>query len=245
LITSTGNPRVKEIRKLARARERKAVGLTLLEGPHLAEAAVAAGAGITEVWVEEGDREGAGLAARAGLVPTIVSSEVLRAIATTENPRGPVATMSVPSLVPVSGVDTVVLWNIGDPGNAGTLIRSAAAFGWQVAMGPDSIDVWAPKVLRAGAGAHFSVRIAGIADLDELRAAGLTVIAGAARGGHDPATVDRRPIALLIGSEPHGLPEAIVATVDEVVTIETAGSVESLNAAVAGSILMWSLRPPG
>lgn len=243
MITSTANPRVKELRKLSRGRERKTRGLTVLEGPHLAEAAIAAGAEIAEFWIEDGDRGGAELAARAGVVPTFVSSAVLRAVATTENPRGPVATMTIPPLLPLTAEDTVVLWNVGDPGNAGTLIRSAAAFGWRVAVGPDSVDVWAPKVLRAAAGAHFSVEIAGAGDLDELRSTGLGVVAGVVRGGKDPKLLDRRPIALLIGSEPHGLPEPIVTGADATITIEMGDGVESLNAAVAGSILMWALRP--
>lgn len=245
MITSTANARVKELRKLSRSRERQARGMTLLEGPHLIAAAVQGRADIREIWIEEGDRFGADLAARAGIDPTETTTAVLNAIATTEAPRGPVAVMAIPPFGPLSVADTVVLWNIADPGNAGTLVRSAAAFGWQVAVGPGSVDVWAPKVLRAGAGAHFVVTLSRVSDLDDLRRAGLTTVASTPRDGEAPAPLDEAPAALLIGSEARGLPDEILAAADRRVTIETDAAVESLNAAVAGSILMWQMSVSG
>jgi TrmH family RNA methyltransferase len=245
MITSTGNPRVKEVRRLARGRERRAQGLTLLEGPHLVEAAVAAGASIREVWLEADDGQGADLAARAGVEPMVASPEVLKAISTTETTRGPIAVVAVPAFAPLSDADTIVLWNVADPGNAGTLIRSAAAFGWQVAVGPEAVDIWAPKVLRAGVGAHFSVAISSIDTLDELRRAGLSIVASTPRGGRRPDRLHSGAMALLIGNEPRGLPDEVVAAADHTVTIESGEAVESLNAAVAGSILMWRLSGSG
>lgn len=242
MITSTSNPRVKDVRRLSRGRERRSRGLTLLEGPHLLEAAVGAGAELREIWVGEDDEVGADLAAGAGVDPTLASPHVLEAITTTETTRGPIAVLAIPPFSQLSSGSTVVLWNVRDPGNAGTLVRSAAAFGWRVAVGPESVDIWAPKVLRAGAGAHFSTEICRVDDIDELRRAGLVIVATTPRGGRHPDDLEPGPLALLIGNEPVGLPEGILAAADERVSIATSDSVESLNAAVAGSILMWSMR---
>ncbi|MEX1271440.1 MAG: RNA methyltransferase, partial [Acidimicrobiia bacterium] len=136
-VRSTRNPRVTAAARLRRARERKRLGLTLLEGPHLLEEALAAGAEVLEVF---------GLGSPQPAVPNWVevTEDVLIRLADTESPRGPVAVMRIPPAVTATR-DHLVL-GVSDPGNAGTLIRTAAAFGLDVAFGSDAVDPWSPKV---------------------------------------------------------------------------------------------------
>jgi TrmH family RNA methyltransferase len=135
-----------------------------------------------------------------------------------------------------------VLWELSDPGNVGTLIRTAAAFTLDVITTPGTADVWSPKVLRAGAGGHFDVGLAPVGSIDALKELGYRVIAAVARGGAWPDEVQiRSPAALLIGNEAHGLPEEIVVAADIRVSIPMPGGIESFNAGVAGSLLAYTL----
>lgn len=235
-ISSPQNDRIKGVRRLQRAAERQATGRTLLEGPHLLEAALAAGVLPEAVFVAEGD-----------LLPAIdtevvtVSDRVLDAIAPTETPRGPIAVIDVPEPDALRSEPTVVLWEVATPGNVGGLIRTAAAFGWNVAR-HGGADPWSPKVLRAAAGSHFAVPISEVEDLGELSAAGLAPVATVAGGGVPPESIEvSGPIALLVGNEARGLPQGIVDAADAALTIPIPGA-ESLNAAVAGAIAMYALR---
>jgi TrmH family RNA methyltransferase len=226
--------------RLHRGRERRKRGLTLVEGPNAVAAALEAGAGIESMFALASDAIAREIASEGRCAVTWVAPSVLSRIADTEHPRGPVAVLRTPDAAPLTPTDTVVVAGVADPGNTGTLIRSAAAFGFAVVVLPGSADPWAPKVMRSAAGAHFSAPITfGVpVGADDLRAAGLGVVASTPRGGGDPGELGEAPIALLVGSEAHGLPDDVVADADAVVSIETA-RVESLNAAVAGSILMY------
>ncbi len=250
-ITSPRNPRVAAAAKLQRRRERDATGHALIEGPHLLEAALVAGVGVLEVFTLEGatPREVAGAAA-AGAAVHQITAAVLARLAATDHPRGPVAVIRVPAAGHLRRHDTVVLWDVADPGNAGTLLRSAAGFACDVAVTPRTVDLWDPKVLRAGAGAHFGrvlVRL-GPDPLGELYAAGLAPVAAVVGGGEPPsqALAGTDPIALLVGNEPHGLPAPVVSASSASVTVPMPGGTESLNVAAAGAILMYErsrLRP--
>lgn len=198
-------------------------------------AALAAGVVPDVVFVADGD---AVLDIATEVI--VVSNDVLDAIAPTESPRGPIAVIDIPDPHPLEAKQTVVLWNVATPGNVGTLIRTAAALGWSVALHAGA-DPWSPKVLRAGAGAHFAVPIAEVADLAALRSAGLTPVATAPEGGVEPGAVTvQGPVALLVGSEAAGLPAEIIDQAESVVTMPMRGA-DSLNAAVAGAIAMFVL----
>ena len=134
MITSTHNPRIAAVRKLRRTRERRATGLTTIEGPFLLEEALAGDVEIREVFARPDDGAAADLCATAGLEITAVSPTVLSSLAGSVSPRGPVAVIATPPSAELDRVDTVVLWNISDPGNAGTIIRTAAELGFQVAV---------------------------------------------------------------------------------------------------------------
>lgn len=172
---------------------------------------------------------------------TIVDERVMRRLAPTETPRGPVAVVRIPdSSPPAPDRHLLVVWGVSDPGNVGTIIRSAAAFGLGVAVSHDGADPWSPKTLRAGAGAHF--RLPSLSLIDGLQPlAGHHLAAAVVSGGVDPHRLGRGPWAFLIGREAHGLGSEIVERAEEKVTIPMPGGVESLNAAVAASILAYAV----
>ncbi len=231
-VRSPRNPRVAAAVRLHGARERKRTGRTILEGPHLIEEAVAAGAEIQHVF-------GVGAAPRElqDLAWIEVTADLLDELAGTESPRGPVAVMSVPDPQPPQR-DHLVL-DVADPGNAGTLIRTAAAFGLDVVCRRGAVDPWAPKVLRAAAGTHFRTRIG----VDQVTAGVIaTVVAGGIPSHELGSHLARdRVWSVLIGSEAHGLADSQVAGADLRVSVPMSGGTESLNAAVAGAIVAYEL----
>jgi TrmH family RNA methyltransferase len=172
--------------------------------------------------------------------------------ATTPQPLLAVVRLPLSELeaITVDGL-VLVLHNVRDPGNAGTLIRSADAAGASgVVFSGHSVDPFNPKTLRASAGSVFHVPVA-VAELEDaiavLHAKGATVYATVVRGGVSHRDVDlRAPSVVLIGNEADGLDEATLAQCDGAISIEMAGESESLNAGVAGSLIafeaLWQRR---
>ncbi len=238
-IRSVKNARVAAAIELRRTRTRRRRGATLLEGPHLLDAAASAGASISVIFALTDDHHSRDLAATVGAEWIPVTPVVLRRLAPTEHPRGPVAVLEIPPARPPSR-DTLVL-AVRDPGNAGTLIRTAAAFGLDVVVADGAVDPWSPKVLRAAAGAHFHVAVGrGIPP-------GWKTIATIPRGGSElddlGSLLDpRHRWAILVGDEAHGLPPELQASADVAVSIPMEGETESLNAAVAGALVAYELR---
>jgi TrmH family RNA methyltransferase len=239
-VRSARNQRVAAAVRLRRAGERRQARQTLLEGPHLLRMAAAVAARVGPVFALADDTVTAHLVAEAGYELVEVTQPVLDRLAPTQHPRGPVAVLSIPDSVPIKDRHAVVLWGVGDPGNAGTLIRTAAAFGFGVIFGPGAVDPWNPKVLRSAAGAHFATPIElGLSGLDALRTRGFLTVATVVGGAVGPSQLPRTDrLAIVIGDEARGLPGALVAACDLKVTIPMQVGVESLNAAVAGAVLM-------
>jgi TrmH family RNA methyltransferase len=215
---------------------------TLVEGPNVVSAALTARVIPVEVYTVEGGA----LVERcraAGSTVVEVSSSVLEAISTTIEPQDPLGVIAIPEQREIEALKTVVAVEIGDPGNVGTLIRTAGALGWQIAL-IGGADPWSPKVLRASTGVQLLHPAVGVASLEPLLTVGLRPVATTVSGGIDPGSLaEEQPIALLIGSESHGLPPALVEQCVASLTIPLSGDVESLNAAVAGAILMYALTP--
>ena len=241
MIESTRNPRVVRAARLHRVRHRRETGQTLLEGPNVIGGALVSGL-IPDLLFSLDSDELSDRARAAGTEVVLVSEAVMGKLAGTENPRGPVAAVSVPESSPVAAVDTILLCGISNPGNAGTLIRSAAAFNFQVVATPDTVDLWSPKVLRSAVGAHFVTDVVTGCSPEAVAAAGVVLVAlvAADDGMADPEEADR-PIGLMVGNEARGLSPQLLALAGSTLTVPTSGAVESLNAAVAGSIAMFAI----
>jgi len=230
------NRRVAEAARLHRAEERRSRRLTLLEGPHLVEEAVKAGLPLVDIFALPDDPDAARWARSAEIELVVVGEEALRRLSSTQTPQSPVAVMQIPQRPLDPGRSVLVAWQIADPGNLGTMIRTAAAFGLDVGVMAGAVDPWSPKVLRAASGGHFQTGVAAIEDLGTFQA---IKVAAVLTGGSSPRTLPAGRLALLIGSEAHGLPGAVVDTADVLVSIPMAGAAESLNAAAAAAILAY------
>jgi TrmH family RNA methyltransferase len=190
---------------------------------------------------------------RAGAEIVDVSGTVLNALSPVNSPTGVVASARRPSVDGNAILDpppALVLAAIGlqDPGNAGAIIRSAAAAGATgVVLDESSADPWGWKALRASMGSAFHLpvlRSRAVASLvTEWRKAGVRIAATVPRGGTSMHDVDfTKPTALLLGSEGAGLPTALVEAADVRVTIPMRGGIESLNAAVAAAVLLYEAQ---
>ncbi|MBF2025491.1 MAG: RNA methyltransferase [Oscillatoriales cyanobacterium C42_A2020_001] len=253
MLTSLQNPLVKQLRKLHRAKERREQGVFLLEGTHLLEAACAANRAIallcctpawqakhSELWQQ---------ASQHAERTEIVSPDVLKAIATTVEPDGVVATIERTSTpTPIFTHLGLVLETIQDPGNLGTMIRTVAAAGAEgLLLNADSVDPDHPKVLRASAGLWFQVPIANSPDLStdlkRYKQQGFQLIATLPTATQTYWQVDlQKPTLLLMGNEGSGLSPAIAALADVEVSIPLSPGVESLNVAIAAALILYEVR---
>jgi len=233
-ISSPQNPRLKSARRLHRGSERARCGRFLAEGEDLIAAARRsqrravegyrlAGSGLGEESFH--DVEPAALAK----VSTLGSSTRVVGIyeQSWSEPVGPLC---------------VYLHGVGDPGNVGTVLRGAEAFGAaSVALGPDCADPHSPKAVRASMGAIFAVRLARVSDLHELPGERIALVPDAEEALRGPrGPIGRsRPVTLLVGAERDGLPAHVVASCDRTARIPIAS--ESLNAAMAATVALYEM----
>jgi RNA methyltransferase, TrmH family len=191
----------------------------------------------------------AALAGTRGVSIVRVSDSVLASLSDAATPQGiaaivRTASWSIESLVADADL-LVVLAAVGDPGNAGTLLRSALAAGASGAVFTrGSVDPWHPKTVRASAGALFRIPLVRAASFEDivpaLRASGLAVIGADAKSRRSLDSLDlTRRVALVLGNEAWGLPPKMHHLLDEEVGIPMPGPVESLNVGIAGSILLF------
>ena len=240
-VRSHRNPRVAEAARLHRARDRRATGRTILEGPSLLAEALAAGVTPEVVFARPDDEVTAKLATAHGFELILVEPAALGRVTGTGTPRGPAAIIAIPPPALPTGRNMIVAWGLSDPGNVGTMIRTAAAFDWDFGYTEGTADPWAPKVLRAGAGGHFRVNTTPVESLQTLEDVGLTTVATVVSGGARPADVPTGRYALLVGEEAPGLPPDVVEQSAHKVTIPMPGGMESLNAAMAAGIVIYEL----
>jgi len=255
LLTSLKNPLVKQLRKLQRPHDRKQEGLFLLEGTHLLEEACEIGYPLeilcsTPEWQQRHNRlwhRASSLAQRTELV----SPEVLQAIATTVQPDGVLAVARRSDrdslTLPVNNLG-IVLETIQDPGNLGSIIRTAAAAGVEgLWVNADSVDLDHPKVLRASAGQWFRLPMATSADLPatiaHCQGLGMQVVATQPLAEQTYWQVDLRlPTIVLLGNEGMGLSPDVAALADIAVRIPLSPGVESLNVAITGALILYEIQ---
>ncbi len=245
VITSTRNDRVRAVAALQRRKGRRQQGRFLVEGQHPVAEALADG-WVTELWCtpDQHDRW-----AGAGVPVTVVEPHVLEHLADATSPQGVVAVaeLRTAELADVVGRGTlVVLCEAADPGNVGTIIRTADAVGATgVVLTRGSVDPFNPKVVRSTAGSITHLPVVVEADplevLAACRAAGQRTVAldGNAERLVGEADLLAAPVALVMGSEAHGVPTDVRAEVDAVAALPVYGRAESLNLAVATSVALY------
>ena len=251
MITSNHNPKIKLVRALlSRARDRREAGAFVVEGVRLVEEAVNSNWPMRFVLYDESLSE-RGMSkveslTSQGVDAEEVSTSVMKAMSETENPQGILAVLESIQL-PITNNPSFILIpdQIRDPGNLGTLLRSAAATGAQaVLVPPETTDAFAPKVLRSGMGAHFKLPIQSMSwdEISEvIKSAGLQVLI-ADMDGQSCWEIDlTKPVALVIGSEAEGASESARKLANQKISVPMSGEMESLNAGVAGSVLMFEV----
>jgi RNA methyltransferase, TrmH family len=258
-LTSTQNPIVKYVRSLDRAVVRRTDGVYLVEGIRLTSEALDTGQVATHLLYDpsllERTEEGSNLLGRlsAWHAPMYeVTGHILDAVSDTESPAGIAAVLKRPPEPNIDELRTarfgIVLDRVADPGNAGTIVRTAAAVGADyVVAAPGSADLYSAKALRAGMGGHFRLRVFS-AEWHQLTTAleEVTVISCEAHAGASVYEAEWPfPLALLVGSEAHGLSEEAASIAKYAVRIPMAAGVESLNASVAAAIVMYQALGPG
>jgi TrmH family RNA methyltransferase len=255
-LTSSRSDRVKAVRALSRRSVRLRTGRFLAEGPQAVREAVRHRPGeVVDVYLtaQAATRhpEVVQAALAAGLPVHDVTDEVLAAMVDTQAPQGVVAVCRVPEPTldeVLAGAPRllVLLSNVRDPGNAGTVIRGADAAGADAVLVSDaSVDVHAPKVVRSTAGSLFHLPVVtGLpveATIDQLRDAGIRVLAADGAGTTLLPDVDLRPAhAWVMGNEAWGLPEEVRQRCDLVVRVPIHGLAESLNLAMAATICLYA-----
>ncbi len=224
MITSASNARLKLVRRLESRRQRAKTGLFVCEGEDLVDAALAAGIEPADLLVAGED----------------VEPELLAGVSTMAHPPRVVGVFRRGDLPAWKERPAgLARWHVADPGNVGTLIRTADAFGASVALSEGCADPTGPKALRASAGAIFRVPVGRFDEAHGRR------VALAARQGEPLAGVELDEGTLFVlGAEREGLPREVVEACDAVASIPLAEGAESLNVAVAGAIALyeWSRR---
>src|SRR3954470_12128542 len=196
MISSAQNPHLKDIRKLHRRRTRDTVGRFVAEGEDLLTAADAAGWPAIERYC----------AAGSGLAGVEVAPEAMRAASALGSGTRALAVYEQRWAAPAGPV-SVALWGVGDPGNVGTVLRSAHAFGAAcVILGPRTADPYSPKAVRASMGALFAVPLARVTDLGELPAPAIALAARAGEALRGPGSG-----TVVVGGERDGLPRDVLA----------------------------------
>lgn len=263
-IRSIQNPLVKQLAKLKKRRVREQEGKFIVEGARFVEEALVSGWPVESlIYSPDLLNSGRGqrllaMAAGRGIKTVLADKNVIEALAYTEAPQGILAICRTrtPRLEEMAGREgakpgkdslVVVVDGVSDPGNLGTIIRSAHAFGADGAvliMG--TVDLYNDKALRSTMGSVFYLPVAQNVSPAELReyleGQGVSLLVGVPEGGSPPDGLDlNRPLALVVGSEASGPSGEVLSMPHEKVTIPMPGRAESLNAAVAASIMMYEI----
>ncbi len=224
-ITSPHNEALKEVRKLAGRRWREKLREFVAEGEDLLAAADAAGWQARLRLCAQG----------SGLAGAEVAPHLLRDVSALGSGTRVLAVYPQRWAPKPAGPVCVALWGVGDPGNVGTVLRAALAFGAaSVAIGPGTADPFAPKAVRASMGALFAVPVVRVREPGELPGRRVALVA---RAGKPVEALQGGALTLVVGAEREGLPDAVVAACEEVAHIPIAA--DSLNAAMAATVALY------
>jgi RNA methyltransferase, TrmH family len=247
IITSRDNPLIKELRKLAHdGSAYRKTGRMWVEGEHLCEAALRKGWTPEIMVFLEHFRHLAGIEyAQSALKSIVIPEAVMREISTLDSPPPLGFVMRLPADQSVQPAwRTVVLDRLQDPGNAGSILRSAAAFGFeQIVALKGTVALWSPKVLRAGMGAHFSLRLVESASLDDVNTLQAPLAVTSSHAGdwlHAMGQTHLAEFNWALGHEGQGVSAELEALAKAKVRIAQPGGQESLNVAAAAAILLYA-----
>jgi RNA methyltransferase, TrmH family len=254
-MTHLTESQAKHIRELLRsAKERREDGAFVTEGPHLLEAALEKAPGRVRyaAFTSDANARQLSLSARCGklgITTYSIPAKLASRISDTEEPQGIFAVISIPNGEKIRGDFAIALDRVQDPGNVGTIIRTAGWFGVRsLILGEGTADPYAPKTVRATQGAIFDVSIEREANLlprlISLRAESCRIIATAldssAKSLYDFKF--QKKTILVFGSEAHGVSPEILEIADEKIAITRFGSGESLNVAASAAVVLYELR---
>ena len=254
IIRSKDNPSYKEAVKLLRRKYRDQTGMFLIEGPRPVMDAIRSGESLQTVFLSEESLE-KGLSAaeelerlcmKNGCRCVLLAEELFRQISDTEHSQGVLAVACKPEHRKIEiGSSVIILDRLQDPGNIGTIIRTAeaAGFGTLIAI-KGTGDIYAPKTVRAAAGSLLRVNVFEGLESDEAirlcREQGIRIVASDLEGSVEYTAADLTgDMALVIGNEGSGVSDEIRQAADSKVRIPMEGTIESLNAAVAAGLLMY------
>ncbi len=239
LITSTENAKVAEVAKLLDKKYRKASGLYLIEGERLVSDALMHGAEITEIFVKESAMQ------KIHFDNAIfVADKVFAKMSDTVTSQGVVAVVKKRQGVPVPPKgNCLVLDGLQDPGNVGTLIRTAAACAFTDIYAVNTVDLYSPKVLRSAMSAHFCLNLWQTENLQETfqLLKDCAIVAADMKGANVFSSKFHGKVALVLGNEGNGLSEFSRKAVQQTVSLPMENNFESLNVAVAGSVIMYQI----
>ncbi|MCL5875576.1 MAG: RNA methyltransferase [Candidatus Dependentiae bacterium] len=241
-ITSLINPDIKYITSLHSAKGRAQHNQFIAEGVRVCQTLLDSSVKLSRLYATHAMVEQAKLIAPEERI-VAVSAKVMEKISTSVTPSGIMGVFAIPKPTDLSDLGSgVVLAQISDPGNMGTLIRSAAALGAGSVVVVEGADIWNPKVIQASAGTLGAVKIfrATWQELLEHKK-DLMLHALVVEGGKSPETINKKNCLLVVGNEAHGIPAQWLGQCDEEITLSMPGKIESLNAAVAGSIAMYQV----
>lgn len=246
LITSLKNEGVKEMRLLKRKSARRDSGLHFIEGERLVSDALASGAELKYAYVEQTRGDMAELMERNSVPYSFVTEPVMRGLSDTDTPQGVCASVKTPCMQPPTEYPKgliIALDRVQDPGNLGTIIRTADAFGTVgIILGEGTADAYSPKTMRSAMGSNYHIPIWSGSlevELKRLVESGYTAVCGHLKGDETlPKTSENR--ALVIGNEGNGVSDA-VAGLCRLYRLPMKGRAESLNAAIAAAILIYEI----
>ena len=249
-ISSPKNEKIKELVKLQTAKGRKKAGMYLLEGEHLVEEAIKERAQIKLIVVTSNRLEDyKNLLAQADVQVLVVSQDVFHKLSMTETTQGILAVVEIvkQEILPHKG-RLIVLDAVQDPGNLGTIVRTADAAGFDaVILGTGTVDLYNDKVLRSMQGSHFHIPVFQ-ANLQEylliLKEKGVQVAVTALhRNSKDYSDLQgATDVAIVVGNEGQGVSDDVIDLADVVVTIPMFGKAESLNVSIASALLMYKTK---